>query len=408
MAQTPASLDKLKAQLAQIDALMAEGVLTGEAAKQSRDDLERQVLDAVLHGGGTDAADAESTEPRVRAPRRLVVGVTVFVLAFSAAGYAWLGNRVGWQVGPGDSGEAAQASADPAAQQAQIEAMVTQLVERLKTQPDDAEGWQMLARSYGVQGRYADAIAAHKRVLALKPNDAQVLADYADALAMANNRTLDGEPSALILQAVKLDPSNVKALALAGTVAFNHADYKTAVAYWERAVQVADPASGYAQQLQGALDEARQRGGLPPAAAAASAPAATLATATAEAASPGAAPAPSAAATVTGRVSLQAALKGQVGPDDTVFIFARAPTGSRMPLAILRKKVSDLPLDFKLDDSLAMSPAARLSSVPQVVVGARISKTGNAMPSPGDFQVLSAPVAVGVSGLKLEISVAVK
>ena len=409
MAPTPASPDspiaQLKAQLAQLDALVAEGVLTGEAAKASRDDLERQVLAAVLQP--THAASAEAstaTEPRVRAPRRLVAGVSVFVLAFALAGYAWLGNRVGLQVGPGDSGEAAvQAATDPAAQQAQIGAMVAKLVEHLKVQPDDAEGWQMLARSYGVQGRYAESVAAHKRVLALKPQDAQVLADYADALAMANNRTLEGEPEALILQAVKLDPSNVKALALAGTVAFNHADYKAAVAYWERAVQIADPASGYAQQLQGALDEARQRGQLPPAVGAASS--ATAQTATTGVA---AAAAPVTVAMVTGRVSLVPALKGQVGPDDTVFIFARAPVGSRMPLAIMKKKVSDLPLDFTLDDSLAMSPAARISSAQQVVVGARISKSGNAMSSPGDFQVLSATVAVGSSGLKLEISDAVR
>ncbi len=395
-------IDKLKAQLAQLDALVAEGVLTGEAAKQSRDDLERQVLAAVLQPPDTAGADATaSASPSVRAPRGLVAGITVFVLAFSLAGYAWRGNHVGWQVAPGESGRvavdtAAEAALDPATQQAQIEAMVAALLERLKTQPDDAEGWQMLARTYGVQGRHAEAVTAHQRVLTLKPQDAQVLADYADALAMANNRTLDGEPERLILQAVKLDPSNVKALALAGTVAFNHADYKAAVAYWERAVQRADPASGYAQQLQGALDEARQRGGLPAAGAAASAAPGTPATAS------------TAAASVTGRVSLQAALKSQVGPDDTVFIFARAPTGSRMPLAILKKKVSDLPLDFKLDDSLAMSPAARLSSVQQVVVGARISKTGNAMPSPGDLQALSAPVTVGASGLNLEIGDAVR
>lgn len=408
--QPPAQpLDKLKAQLAQLDALVAEGVLTGEAARVSRDDLERQVLAVVLQPGSAPDAgdDAAATAPRVRAPRSLVAGVTVFVLAFSLAGYAWLGNRVGWQVSPGESGEAAAlAAVDPAAQQAQIDAMVAKLVERLKTQPDDADGWQMLARSYGVQGRYAEAVAAYKRVLTLKPQDAQVLADYADTLAMANNRSLDGEPEALILQAVKLDPSNVKALALAGTVAFNHADYAGAVAHWERAVQLGDPASGYAQQLQGALDEARQRGKLPPAAAGATAPGGTAA-APANAAAPGATTRAT-AASVTGRVSLQAALKGQVGPDDTVFIFARAPVGSRMPLAILRKKVSDLPLDFTLDDSLAMSPAARLSSAQQVVVGARISKSGNAMPTPGDFQVLSATVDVGTSGLKLEIGDAVR
>jgi cytochrome c-type biogenesis protein CcmH len=103
-------------------------------------------------------------------------------------------------------------------------------------------------------------------------------------------------------------------------------------------------------------------------------------------------------------VSLGAALKGQVAPEDTVFIFARAPGGSRMPLAILRRKVADLPLEFQLDDSLAMSPAAKLSSATQVVVGARISRSGNAMPSPGDWQVISAPVALGAQGLNLEIN----
>lgn len=409
-------IETLKAQLAQLDALVAEGVLTGDAAKASRDDLERQVLAAVLQPGQRAATDAASpaaaaaaaaaADAGVRAPRRVVAGVTVFVLAFALAGYAWLGNRVGWQVGPGESGDAAaQAAVDPVAQRAQIDAMVATLVERLKAQPDDAEGWQMLARSYGAQGRYAEAVDAHKRALALKPQDAQVLADFADTLAMANNRSLDGEPEAMILKAVKLDPANVKALALAGTVAFNHADYPSAVAYWERAVQIADPASGYAQQLQGALTEARQRGGLAPAVASASAPGTADA---ATAAATATATASTTAAVITGRVSLLPALKGQFSPDDTVFIFARAPTGSRMPLAILKKKVSDLPLDFQLDDSLAMSPAARLSSAAQVVVEARISKSGNALPGPGDFRVLSAPVAPGATGLKLEIADAVK
>jgi cytochrome c-type biogenesis protein CcmH len=420
MAASP--LHKLKAQLAQLDALIAEGVLKGDAAKKSRDDLERQLVAAVLKSTpapGTESATA-AAEPRVRAPRPLVAGVTVFVLAFSVAGYAWLGNRAGWQVSPGETGEAVaqapgHASADPAEQKAQMDEMLAKLVERLKAQPDDADGWQMLARSYGAQGRYVEAIEAHKRVVALRPKDAQALADYADALAMANNRSLDGEPEAMILKAVKLDPTNVKALALAGTVAFNRADYKTAVAHWERAVQLADPASGYAQQLQGALVEARQRGGMPAVAAAEpGAPAAGLfapAPAPVADASPAAANTPAAAGgpeAITGRVTLKPELKGKFGPDDVVFVFARAPTGSKMPLAILRKKVSDLPLDFKLDDSLAMSPASKLSTASQVVVGARISKTGNAMPGPGDLQVLSAPMALGARDVRIEIAEAAR
>jgi cytochrome c-type biogenesis protein CcmH len=410
----PAPLDKLKGQLQQLDALLAEGTLTGDAAKSARHALEQQIVAAVLagpaagapvKGAAAPALPEAAAEVQARPSGRLVAGVVAFVLVFSAAGYAWRGQREGLSVGPGDSG----ADQAQAAQLAQIDTLLARLVEHLKAEPDDAKGWAMLARSYTAQGKFAEALPAFKRVVALRPNDAQALADYADGLAVANNRTLEGEPEKLIAQALKLDPKNVKALSLAGTIAFNRNDFAAAVAHWDNAVRAADPASDFAQQLQSALNEARQRAGLPPAppvVAAATDPAAAPAPAP-MAAAEATPPTPAAAtgpAEVSGRISRAAAAKADAGPDAAVFIFARAPSGSRMPLAILRKKVSDLPLDFKLDDSLAMSPAAKLSSVQQVVVGARISKSGNAMPQPGDWQVISSPVAVGAKGLKLEIA----
>ncbi|HEY6353647.1 MAG TPA: c-type cytochrome biogenesis protein CcmI, partial [Burkholderiaceae bacterium] len=121
------------------------------------------------------------------------------------------------------------------------------------------------------------------------------------------------------------------------------------------------------------------------------------------AAGPTAKPTVAAGTTISGVVKLAAALNGKAAPDDTLFVYARAAQGQRMPLAILRKQVKDLPLTFTLDDSMAMSPAARLSSAQQVVVGARISKRGEAMPQPGDLQGQSAPVAPGASGLTIEI-----
>jgi cytochrome c-type biogenesis protein CcmH len=415
---------KLKAQLAQLDALIAEGVLTGDDAKAARAALEAQVLAAVLRpvagatgadGAAANTAAPEAAPPPPRAPRPLVAGLAVFVLVFATGGYAWLGNRGGWAVSPGEPGAAPAEAQGPehSTETAQIEAIIERLAERLKTKPDDAEGWSMLGRSYNSQGRHAEALTAYKRAYELRPKDAQVMADYADGLAVSNNRSLDGEPEKLILEAVKIDPQNVKALALAGTVAFNHDDYKGAVGYWERAVKASDPAGEFAKQLQGALNEARQRGGMPPVAAAPGAGPADLFAPNAAQPAAEAAPAPAPAVAggkeaITGRLTLKAELKGKVGPDDTVFIFARAPTGSKMPLAILRKKVSDLPLDFTLDDSLAMSPASRLSTASQVVVGARISKTGNAMPSPGDLQVLSAPMALGAQGVRIEITEAVR
>jgi cytochrome c-type biogenesis protein CcmH len=111
----------------------------------------------------------------------------------------------------------------------------------------------------------------------------------------------------------------------------------------------------------------------------------------------------SATASVSGSVTLAKSLADKAKPDDTVYVFARAAEGSRVPLAILRKQVKDLPLQFTLDDSMAMSPAAKLSGAPKVIVGARISKSGGALAQPGDLQGLSAPVAVGSSGLAIEI-----
>ena len=398
MPATTAVLDRLKGQLAQIDTLIAEGVLTGEAARRARDDLERQLLAAVMQpaaGASATAAKLAATTPEPRPPRSLVLAVTAFVLVVGVGGYAALGNHAGLRVEPGMPGTEA---AGHAPDTEQVEAMIAKLVERLKTQPDDAEGWATLGRSYSAQGRHPEALPAFKRVAELRPKDAQALADSADALAVANGRSLEGEPEKLILQAVQLDPKNIKALALAGTVAFNRGQFKEAIALWERAVQDADPQADFVQSLQGAIDEARRRGGAPATQAAPAA--ATTAAATPAAASP--------AQSVSGRVTLKPSLRAQVTPDDTVFIFARAPTGSRMPLAIMRRKVSDLPLDFSLDDSQAMSPATALSTVSQVVVGVRITKTGSAVPAPGDLQALSAPVALGTRNIQLEIADAVK
>ena len=329
--------------------------------------------------------------------RRLVGAVTAFVLVFGLAGYAWRGNHEGLSIGPGEGVAAAEGEQLHAPTDEQIAAMVDRLVERLKTQPEDAGGWAMLGRTYAALNRHPEAVGAYRKVVALRPTDAQALADLADGIAVTNNRSLEGEPEKLIMQAVALDPKNLKALALAGTVAFNHNDHKAAIDYWQRAVDASDPASEFTRQLEGALADARQRAGMP--AVAAEAPPAASASGGAVAAATG---------NVSGRISLAPALKGKVAAGDTVFIFARPASGSRMPLAILRKQVSELPFDFTLDDSMAMSPAARLSSSAQVVVGARISKSGNAMPQPGDLQVLSEPVAVGTRGLTLVIAETVR
>jgi len=384
-------IDELKQQIAQLDELIGSGVLTTEAARDARERLQSELLSAVVLQPSGTAAAADTSTQQPRPSGRLVLGLVTFLLVFSAAGYAWLGNRAGLSASPGSA--VAANPAEPVSP-AQIEAMIDRLAQRLKTTPDDAEGWTMLGRSYSVLGRHAEAVPAYQKVIELRPKEAQGYADLADALGSNSGNSLDGEPEKLVAKALVLDPDNVKALSLSGTLAFNHGDAAAAARLWEHALRTLEPDSAMARQLQGALAEARQRAGLPVQ------PAAATSSIGAAAGVEGAA--------IQGRVTLAEKAKALTSPEDTVFIFARPVQGSKAPLAVLRKQVKDLPLDFTLDDSLAMSPAMRLSTASQVQVGARISKSGNPMPQPGDLQGLTAAVAVGTRGIKVEIGEAVR
>ncbi len=406
--------DDLKRQIAQIDELIQGGMLTGDAAKQARARLEEELLGAVLQSASpspptpTPAPAPEPSFSGERPSAKTWLGIAGFVVAVGVAGYAWLGNREGLAVAPGATAPAAAASgAAHAMGVTQIEGLIEKLAERLKNAPEDAEGWSMLGRSYSVLGRHAEAVPAYKRVIELRPTDGQAHADLADALASATGKSLDGEPEQLIAKALTLEPDNPKALSLSGTIAFNRGDAAGAARQWERALKNLEPGSDMARQMQGALDEARLRAGLP-----AQSPAAAVAATGQDAAAPastqGAAPAAASGATVQGRVTLAASLAGKASPDDTVFVFARPVAGARAPLAILRKQVKDLPIEFTLDDSLAMSPSMRISTVTEVVVGARISKSGNAMPQPGDLQGLTPIVKVGAKGVAVEIAETIK
>lgn len=376
----------LRQQLEQLTALNRSGALGDKQFSQARQALERRIVEAVVPTPQSTAAEPPAM------PKALLLGLTGFVCAVAVGGYAALGTPQALGV-VAVAGAAAPSGNGHSVTAEQIESMLDALAARLKNNPGDADGWVMLARSLAVLGRHEQALPAFKQAASLRRDDAMLLADYADTMAVVNGSSLEGEPSRLIEQALKLDPNNVKALSLAGTVAFNRKDYAGALRHWEKAVQVA-PGSEMAQQIQGGIDEARRlSGGAAPVAAAA-------VPATPAPATPPVLP----GAAVSGTVTLAPALAAKARPDDTLFVFARAAEGPRMPLAILRKQVKDLPFSFTLDDSMAMTPEARLSTTPRVVVGARISARGDATPQPGDLQGYSAPVAPGAAGLKIQIS----
>jgi len=203
---------------------------------------------------------------------------------------------------------------------------------------------------------------------------------------MAQGRTLQGEPEKIILRALAIDPDNVKALLLAGTAAFNRNDPRAAIRHWERALGVLPKESDMIQGVQASIAQARSLAGSPREKAQVAKPARTQG-----------------GSRVSGVVRLAPELAGKVAPGDTVFIFARATEGPRMPLAILRKRGSDLPAEFTLDDSMAMAPQMKLSAFPRVIIGARVSKSANANPQPGDLQGLSAAVKVGAKSVSVVI-----
>jgi cytochrome c-type biogenesis protein CcmH len=259
------------------------------------------------------------------------------------------------------------------------------------------------------------ALAAYAHLAKIAPQDASILADYADALALARGRNISGEPMELVERALKIDPRHPKALALAGTAKLNSGDFAESLTYWERLYAALPANSADAERTRDIIEDVRARAAAagkpqPPSRVLAAAPPmkpAPAATGMPPASTPSAtAPATPAAPSgksISGSVKLAETLAGKVSPGDTLFIYARAETGSRIPLAILRGGAGELPKSFELDDSMGMTPAARLSTTASVVVEARITKTGDAVARSGDLLGSSKPVAPGAKGIAVVI-----
>jgi len=378
------NLSVLRDQRNELEADLANGVISAEQYTQARAELDRRVLDETRNESATAEQSRTGTLTAVVVAAGLPIVAVVLYLALGTP--AALSPTLAAKAGGSEPGH--QVTPE------QIDAMIERVKERLARDPDNVEGWVVLARTYYVMGRSEDAVKAFERATALAPDDASLLADYADTLGMTQKQSLEGKPAELIARALKADPTHWKANALAGTLAFNHKDYAGAIAYWERVKQGVPPESPVAQSIDGSLAEARRLAGNP---------AASVAT---PPATPPSAPVRSgalSAASVSGTVTLAPSISGSVSPEDTVFVFARAVDGSRMPLAVVRGKIKDLPLAFRLDDSMAMAPTHRLSEHGEVLVGARVSRSGTVTPQPGDIEIVSGPVKLGMTGLSLVI-----
>jgi cytochrome c-type biogenesis protein CcmH len=378
-----------KDQVAELESDLSNGTITQDQFELAKHDLERSLLE--------DVSDEETVEPEKSKFEALgsksAVAVAVFVPVVAIVLYL--------QLGSGESGlrpEEAQMAQRTEGHEGTLEEQIRKLQDHLQTNPNDVEGWTMLARSYYFLKNYQAASETFNRVAALtNETDPNVLADYADALAMAQGRNMQGRPYELVKKALQVEPFHQKGLWLAGTAAYQAQDYPSALQYWEKLITLfPEGTDGHTQMLRN-IAEIKQLMGqeLDP-----EMVAKLQQQQQQSAASSGSS---GTNASISGKVSLDPALAGSVSAGDTVFVFARAANGPRMPLAILKKQVSDLPLDFLMDDSDAMNPQMKLSGFSDVVVSARISKTGNAMPQPGDLQGSSAVVKVGTQGLNIVI-----
>ena len=401
--QSQANVKVYREQILDLDREHANGHLSDAEWQQSRDELSVRLLQ------DTAVEDEPQLITQAQSWRTAVVIALVFPI--SALGlYIWLGAPEAISPMPPASALAEAATEQAAAPN--LDQIVENLASKLQADPNNLEGWVLLGRTHRSMGNLDAALSAFDRALKLNADDELILA-RAEVLAAKNQGRFDGEPWRVIREVLQRDPQNYAALLLAGSASYANNRYADALEFWQRArlrlsadhpdvpnlieamstvqAKLKNPASPSstpaAQSAQGAVPAQGS-------AASGAAPAAAVASAAGGAAS---------ALNVSGQVRLSAALKSQTSPTDVVFVYAVPANGERMPLALLKTTVAQLPLSFTLDDSSAMLPDRKLSGASQVLVKARISKSGNAIPQSGDWEGSLGPVKVGATGLDLEI-----
>ena len=310
----------------------------------------------------SDDLDIKSNMTAAQSRGRWVIYLLVVAVPVLAGSlYFTLGNY------PAVSHSAEMAADPDALKQAEVIKMVEGLADKMKANPNDAQGWLMLGRSYRVLEQYPKAVDAFAHAYQLLGDQAEVMLLYADTLGYAGDKNLTGKPAELIFKALALEPDNMNALWLGGMAKAQQGDTAAAISLWKKLEALLPPGSESQQEIQGLLakieKEAPQTAAQPETAPAAQVPGAAIAV----------------------QVSLAPELQKSVSPGDTVFVYAQALSGPKMPLAIVRKQVSDLPLTVSLDDTMAMMPNMKLSNFAEVKLLARVSKSGNAMSQPGDM-----------------------
>ena len=241
-----ANLAIFRDQLLELEREKGEGTLADADFEQARRELQRRLLEEVEPEAA--AATASSHAPS----RKTAIALLLLLPILALLGYGMLGKP--------QALDPAQTSAPPKMTADQINAMVAKLAERMQANPDDMQGWLMLARSYKTMGRYEEAVAAYGKAEKVINDDPELLASYAETIAMAAGKGLKGKPAQLVERALKLDPQNAHALFLAGAAAMEAGDNKKGIAYWEALLPQVEPGSEIDQMLRSGIDKMKAGG----------------------------------------------------------------------------------------------------------------------------------------------------
>lgn len=337
---------------------------------------EEQFLAGKLEIETRAAEDALSQEERMATPvaSRRVGYVLILVLPVATiALYAWLGNPNALIASAGGAGHMPQISSQPT--EAEMLQIIQSIEERAAANPNDIELWETLANANAMMSRWPEALKAFERSREIAPNKASVLSGYAEALAMTGDMLMVGRPMEWVNKALALDANDRKGLELAAIHAFQGEDYEESAQFLDRLLGLISPEMPYAQEIMRMRNEALRL-----------------------AQGPGAAVANS----VTGMVDIAPELRARVGPQSVIYLIAR--DGERgPPVAAARVPMGEFPLQFRLDDSMAMNPSNTLSDRAEVVLLARISVSGNPIAQSGDLEGRLLGVPVGAQGVRVVI-----
>jgi len=375
-------------QMKEMEADRVGGLMSEEQFQAGKIELEARLAEDAL-------AQADSRMTPV-ASRRL--GFTLAgVLPVAAFGlYFWLGNPMSL-ISIAQANAEAQANPVAAAGMGgghDMAKLVKQIEAKVQANPQDGQGWAMLAKTYAALERWPEATKAYAEASKLLPNDPAIMTGNAEVIAVMNNRVLKGQPMELVYKALEINPNDAKGLELAAINAFQEKNYAQAAHYFKHLLKQLPPDSPYAQDIQSALKEAKNLAESPTASLDNLSDPATAGDKDKQAAGPG--------ASIQGKVDIAPALKAKISDKDVMFLFARSAQGGA-PVAAIRSTAAKLPLEFELTDAMAMNPDNKLSNFKEVTLIARISKSGQPMGGAGDLEGTLAGVKVGSKDIKLTI-----